>query len=164
MSKTPLTPTTSNRSSLPSTANKSKTVACYQPDKCFQFRKPTNFSNKRPNFNTLPTSRYLTRETSVKESLNSYPYSTASFASQTYPPPANTLTPKLFFQDVVSAYYGISEDPYCKIFNHSFVQLYHLILRICVKQINFNYCCVVSLILDLFWFRKIRTKSLLINY
>jgi hypothetical protein len=114
MNKTPSNPTTSNLNSS-SSVNKHKTVACYQPDKCFQFRKPTNSSNKRTKtFNTLPTNFSLSTESSVRESRNSYPIYIRSLSTQIYPPSANIPTPKLFFQDSVSAYYGISEDPYCK--------------------------------------------------
>jgi hypothetical protein len=111
MSKNASKPTTSNLN-YNSSVNKYKTVACYQPDKCFQFRKPTNSSNKRTKtFNTLPTN--LSRQSSVRESRNSYPIYVRSHSTQIYPP-TNIPTPKLFFQDSVSAYYGISEDPYCK--------------------------------------------------
>ena len=119
MSKTPLSPLYSSLDRIPtassgSSGQKSQTIACLQPQKCFQFRKPTNsFKYKNNNScHTFPTTnRYSSGDKPLKKSHHSYPISIQTFKEPTDMP---TPTPKLFFTDSVSAYYGISEDPYCK--------------------------------------------------
>lgn len=119
MSRTPGSPPYSSvdrnlMASGDSSGPKSEIVACLQPQKCFQFRKPTNSCKRKNNlsFNTFPKpSRLSTGEKSSKKCHSSH-----RIANQIERDAADvaTPTPRLYFLDSISAYYGISEDPYCK--------------------------------------------------
>ena len=116
MSKSPSTPPyTSSFShySPRSDANKSQTVAALQPQRSFHFRRPTN-SSKRKNTKSchpFPVSYRFSSGEQASHSRANYPQISQTHSAPVLTP---THTPKLYFQDCVSAYYGISEDPYCK--------------------------------------------------
>lgn len=109
-------------SKVESTKSSMMTTPCYQPDKCFQFRKPTtSYANISSSFNQNQRHSSGRFSTSYAERLSkrkthfTRPYHSNPFPTSTKTPSNRVLpTPKLIPYDPVGSYYGISEDPYCK--------------------------------------------------